>query len=272
MPAAPDTIVLIHGLWVTPRSWEGWKARYEAQGYRVLTPTYPGFGEVEAMRADDSAIAAASVPDTVAHLASVIETVDTPPILMGHSFGGMLTQLLLAKGLGAAGVAIDSAPPEGVRVTPPSQARSLFPALRNPANFHRAVGFTKAEWHYAFTNTLSREESDAVWERYAIAAPGNWVWAYGLLANWRPGRQETWVDYSVDRAPLLFIAGEKDHIMPPAVNRANAKRWGRSPAVTDLIELPGRDHWTCGAPGWEDVADRALAWALESAGRSSLAA
>ncbi|MDN4475274.1 alpha/beta hydrolase [Demequina sp. SYSU T00192] len=273
MTTAPDTIVLIHGLWVTPRSWEGWRKRYEAQGYTVLTPTYPGFeGEVETLRADDTPIATASVPETVAHLASVIEALPHPPILMGHSFGGMLTQLLLARGLGAAGVAIDSAPPEGVRVTPASQARSLFPALRNPANFHRAVGFSKKEWHYAFTNTLSREESDAVWQRYAIAAPGNWVWAYGLLANWRPGHQETWVDYGVDRAPLLFIAGGEDHIMPPAVNRSNARRWRRSPAVTDYIEMPGRDHWTCGAPGWEKVADQALDWAVAHAAGARAAA
>lgn len=105
---------------------------------------------------------------------------------------------------------IDSAPTEGVRVTPLSQARSLFPALKNPANYHRAVGFTADEWHYTFTNTLSREESDAAYERYAIPAPGHWVFAYGLLANFTPGRQETWVDYSTDRAPLLFIGGGED--------------------------------------------------------------
>ncbi|WP_062462654.1 alpha/beta hydrolase [Demequina soli] len=266
MTDAPDTVVLIHGLWMTPRSWEHWRTRLEARGLTVLTPAYPGFeGEVEALRADDTPIAEAEVPATLDHLATVIEALPRPPILMGHSFGGALTQLLLARGLGAAGVAIDSAPPEGVRVTPLSQARSLFPALKNPANFRRAVGFTKEQFHYAFTNTLSREESDAAWDRYAIAAPGNWVWAYGLLANWRPGHQETYVDYTVDRAPLLFIAGEKDHIMPPAVNRSNARHWRRSPALTEYRELPGRDHWTCAAPGWEAVADLALDWALEHA-------
>ena len=263
---APDTIVLIHGLWVTPRSWEGWKERYEAKGYTVLTPAYPGFEvEVEALRADPDVIARLTVPETVDHLAGIIAALPKPPILMGHSFGGIMTQLLLARGLGAAGVVIDSAPTEGVRVTPLSQARSLFPALKNPANFHRAVGFTKEEWHYAFANTLSREDSDAAHDRYAIAAPGNWVWAYGLLANFQPGHQETWVDYSVDRAPLLFIAGGADHIMPPAVNRSNAKHWGKSPAVTDYYEFAGRDHWTCAAPGWEQVADHALDWALAHA-------
>jgi pimeloyl-ACP methyl ester carboxylesterase len=203
-----------------------------------------------------------TVPETVDHLASVIESVEVPPIIIGHSFGGTLTQLLLARGLGAAAVVVDSAPTEGVRVNPLSQVKSLFPALKNPANIHRAVGFTQEEFHYAFTNTLSREESDKAWERYAIAAPGNWVWVYGLIANFKPGHQETWVDYTADRAPLLFIGGEKDHIMPPAVNKSNAKHYEKSPAVTEYYEFAGRDHWTCAAPGWEAVADHALDWAL----------
>ncbi|MFC8190021.1 alpha/beta hydrolase [Cellulomonas sp. NPDC057328] len=262
----PDTIVLVHGLWMTPRSWEDWVAHYEAKGYTVLAPAYPGFEiEVEALRENPEVIARLTVPETVDHLAAVVESVATPPIIMGHSFGGALTQLLLARGLGSAGVAIDSAPTEGVRVNPLSQARSLFPALKNPANRRAAVAFTPEEFHYAFTNTLDEEESRRVWERYAIAAPGHWVFEYGLFANFKPGHQETWVDYDADRAPLLFVAGEKDHIMPPSVNRSNARHYHRSPAVTDYQELPGRDHWTCGAPGWEDVADLALDWALDHA-------
>jgi pimeloyl-ACP methyl ester carboxylesterase len=271
-PAAPgpdrvtDTIVLIHGLWMTPRSWEHWVPHYEAQGYRVLTPPYPGFEvEVEALRSNPDVIAKLTVPEVVDHLAGVVQALDSPPIIMGHSFGGTLTQLLLARGLGAAGVAIDSAPTEGVRISPLSQVRSLFPALKNPATVHRAVGFTPEEFHYAFTNTLNAEDSLAAWERYAIPAPGKWIWAYGLIANFKPGHQETWVDYDADRAPLLFIAGGSDHIMPPAVNQSNAHHYRKSPAVTDFYEFPGRDHWTCAAPGWEDVADSALTWAEEHA-------
>jgi pimeloyl-ACP methyl ester carboxylesterase len=251
---------------MTPRSWEHWVPYYEAKGYRVVTPGYPGFEiEVEALRADPDLIARLTVPETVDHLAGVIDALDTPPIIMGHSFGGTLTQLLLARGLGSAGVVIDSAPTEGVRVTPLSQVKSLFPALRNPANIHRAVGFSPEQFHYAFTNTLSAEDSRAVWERYAIPAPGNWVWAYGLIANFKPGHQETWVDYDADRAPLLFVSGGRDHIMPASVNASNAKHYRNSPAVTDYHEFPDRDHWTCGAPGWEAVADHALAWAEEHA-------
>jgi pimeloyl-ACP methyl ester carboxylesterase len=263
---SPDTVVLVHGLWVTPRSWEEWVTHYEAQGMKVLTPAYPGFEiEVEALRENPDVIANLSVNDTVDHLAKVIESVETPPVIIGHSFGGTLTQMLLARGLGSAGVVIDSAPTEGVRVQPLSQARSLFPALKNPANRHKAVGFTPEEFHYAFTNTLSAEDSKQVWDRYAIAAPGRWVWDYGVIANFKPGHQDTWVDYTADRAPLLFIAGGSDHIMPPAVNKSNAKHYKKSPALTEYFEFEGRSHWTCGEPGWEKVADHALNWALEHA-------
>ncbi|MFJ6416751.1 alpha/beta hydrolase [Paeniglutamicibacter sp. NPDC091659] len=271
MNQTTDTIVLVHGLWMTPRSWTDWVARYEAKGYRVIAPAYPGFEiEVEELRKNPEVIAKLTVPETVDHLAGIIGNLDTAPIIMGHSFGGTLTQLLLARGLGSAGVVVNSAPTEGVRVTPLSQAKSLLPALKNPANFHRAVGFTPEEFHYAFTNTLSREDSDVAWEKYSIPAPGNWVWAYGLLANLTPGRQETWVDYSKDRAPLLFIGGEKDHIMPPSVNKSNAKHYAKSPALTEYHEFAGRDHWTCAAPGWEEVADYALGWATEHAGTRRL--
>ncbi len=264
---SPNTVVLVHGLWMTPRSWEGWVAHYEAKGYRVLTPAYPGFEiEVEALRENPDIIANLTVPETVDHLAAVINELDAPPIIIGHSFGGTLTQLLIDRGLGAAAVVVDSAPTEGVRVNPLSQVKSLFPALKNPANFHRAVGFTPEEFHYAFANTLSEEDSRAAYDRYAIAAPGNWVWAYGLLANFKPGHQETWVDYSRDeRAPLLFIAGGEDHIMPASVNKSNAKHYHKSKAVTEFHEFGGRDHWTCAAPGWEAVADYALNWALKHA-------
>jgi pimeloyl-ACP methyl ester carboxylesterase len=264
--SSPDTVVLVHGLWVTPRSWEEWVPYYESKGMKVLTPAYPGFEiEVEALRENPQVIADLTVNDTLDHLAAVIESVDTPPIIMGHSFGGTLTQLLLARGLGSAGVVIDSAPTEGVRRSPVSQARSLFPALKNPKNRHRAVAFTEEEWHYAFANTLSEEDSRATWERYAIGAPGYWVFEYGLFANFKPGHQDTWVDYKADRVPLLFIAGGADHIMPPSVNKSNAHHYEKSPAITEYFEFEGRDHWTCGAPGWEAVADHALEWALQHA-------
>jgi pimeloyl-ACP methyl ester carboxylesterase len=265
MSAAPDTVVLIHGLWMTPRSWEHWVPHYEVQGFRVLTPAYPGFEvEVEALRADPSPIEAVTVPETVEHLEGVIGALDAPPIIMGHSFGGALTQLLLDHGFGAAGVAIDSVPTEGVKVVPVSQIKASFPVLKNPANRHRAVGFTPEQFHYAFTNTLSEDESAKVYDRYHVPAPGSWVWG-GVTANFTPGHQATWVDYRNDnRAPLLFIAGGADNIMPPSVNESNAKHY-KSDTDTDYREFPGRSHWTCGQPGWEEVADYALSWAVEHA-------
>ncbi|PJJ63590.1 alpha/beta hydrolase [Compostimonas suwonensis] len=268
----PRTIVLIHGLWMTPRSWEEWVPYYEAKGYRVLTPTYPGFEiEVEALRENPELIAKLTVPQTVEHLAEFIRGLDEPPIIMGHSFGGTLTQLLTAQGLGVASVAIDSAPTEGVRVTPASQLKSFFPILSDPKTFHGAFGYTPEQFHYTFTNTLTREESDAVYERYHIPAPGNWVWAYGLIANYKPGHQETWVDYDLDeRAPLLFIAGGADHIMPPSVNKSNARHYDKSAALTEYVEFPGRSHFTCGEPGWEAIADHALDWAVANASSAHL--
>jgi pimeloyl-ACP methyl ester carboxylesterase len=263
---APDTVVLIHGLWMTARSWERWIERYTGRGYQVLAPAYPGLeGEVEALRADPSPIAAVTVPETVAHLEGIVRAFDVPPILIGHSFGGALVQILLDHGFGAAGVAIDSVPTEGVRTLPLSQIKASFPILNNPANRHRAAGFTLEQFRYAFANTLSEEESARVYERYYVPAPGGWVWG-GVLANFTPGRQATWVDYgNDDRAPLLFIAGGEDHIMPAAVNKANAGKYRTSKALTAYKEFPGRSHYILGQPGWEEVADYALDWAIENA-------
>jgi pimeloyl-ACP methyl ester carboxylesterase len=261
----PDTIVLIHGFWVTPRSWEHWIERYEQAGYRVIAPAYPGFEvEVEALNADTSPIAALTVPAVVEHLEAVVGELESPPILIGHSAGGTFVQLLLDHGFGAAGVAINSAPTEGVRVTPPSQIKSLFPALKNPANRHRAVGFTPKQWHYVFTNTFSEDESQALYERYHVPASGAILWGI-VLANLEPGHQATWVDYKNDnRAPLLFISGGEDHLMPPSVQRSNAKHY-KSNTITEVKEYEGRAHLLPAQEGWEEVADYALEWALANA-------
>jgi pimeloyl-ACP methyl ester carboxylesterase len=254
--AAPDTMVLVHGFWVTPLSWEKWVERYEGKGYRVLTPTYPGFeGGVEALREDPSPIEALTFPAIIEHIGGIIDELDKPPIIIGHSAGGVLTQILLDHGYGAAGVAIDSVPAEGVRVTPVSQIRSLFPILKNSANRHKAVGFTPELFPYAFTNTLSSEESDEVYDRYHIPASGRLVWV-GATANFTPGHQENYVDFrNEDRAPLLFIGGREDNIMPPAVNQANAKHYRHAKSPTEYKEFEGRSHYSViGGEGWEEVA------------------
>jgi len=264
-PLSPDTIVLVHGFWVTPRSWEAWIERLEAQGYRVLAPAYPGFEvEVEALNADPTPIAEATLTAIVDHYATIIEALDAPPILIGHSAGGAITQLLLDRGLGAVGVAINSAPTEGVMVTPWSQLHSTFPILRNPANRHRAAGFTFEQFHYAFTNGVDEDRARAIYERYAIPAPGSILFE-SVTANVKPGHQSTWVDYKNEgRAPLLFISGSDDHIMPPSVQRSNAKHYKAEGTITEQIEVEG-PHFMVGLDGWEQIADTAVSWAVEHA-------
>ena len=262
----PDTIVLVHGLWVTPRSWENWIDRYQAAGYRVLAPAYPGLEvEVEALTADPAPIEALTEAAVVERFADVVQDLERAPILIGHSFGGLVVQILLDHGLGAAGVAIDSVPPQGVRTLPPSQARAAFPVLHNPANRHRAVPFTPEQFHYAFTNTLTEDESAAVYARYHVPAPGRFVWD-GVLANFTPGHHGSYVNFrNENRAPLLLVAGEADHLEPLALQTATAKHYAKSSAVTELKQFPGRSHYIIGQPGWEEVADYALAWAAEHA-------
>jgi pimeloyl-ACP methyl ester carboxylesterase len=262
---APDTIVLIHGFWVTPRSWENWIAHYEGKGFRVLAPAYPGFEvEVEALNADPSPIEAVTVPAIIEHLETVVRELDSP-ILIGHSAGGVFTQILLDHGYGAAGVAINSAPTEGVAVVPLSQIKATFPVLKNPANRHKAVGFTFEQWHYAFTNTFSEEESRALYERYHIPASGHIFWG-SALANIHPGHDDSYVDYkNPDRAPLLFISGSEDHLMPPKIQRSNAKHYKAEGTITEVKEYEGRAHLLPAQEGWEEVADYALEWALAHA-------
>ncbi len=185
---SPNTIVLIHGFWVTPRSWEHWKQHYEDMGYTVLTPAYPGFEvEVEALRADPKPIEELEVPEIIDLLGNMIGKLDRPPIIMGHSAGGVFTQVLLDHGFGAAGVAINSAPTEGVKVIPLSEIKSSFPILKNPANRHRAVGLTPEQWYYVFANTFSEEESLALYERYHIPASGTGL--LGECAREHPPRE-----------------------------------------------------------------------------------
>ncbi len=255
------TIVLIHGFWVTPRSWEDWIAHYEAKGYEVIAPAYPGFEvEVEALNADPAPIEQLTIDAIVGHLEEVVGGLATPPILMGHSAGGVFTQVLMDHGFGAVGVAINSAPTEGVPIIPLSQVRATFPVLRNPANRHRAVPFTFEQWQYAFTNGFPEDRQRELYERYHIPASGSIFWE-SAFANLTPGHQGSWVDYSnAERAPLLFISGSEDHLMPPSIQRSNAKHYKGEGTVTEVVEFEG-PHLLPSAPGWEAVADHALEWA-----------
>ncbi len=264
-PTTPDTVLLIHGLWMTPRSWEHWIDRYTRAGFRVLAPAWPGLeGEVEALRDDPAPIAELTVSKIVDHYDRIIRELDRPPIIIGHSFGGAFTQMLLDRGLGAAGVGIDSAAPKGVFRVPISSLKACLPVLRNPVNRHRAVPLSLDQFHYAFTNTMSRQDAERVYQRYAVPGAAH-VLFEEILANLNP-RAAIRVDYgNEERAPLLFIAGGADQLVPPAVNRANAGRYRKSPALTGYKEFPGRPHYTIGQAGWEEVADYAVNWAVEAA-------
>jgi pimeloyl-ACP methyl ester carboxylesterase len=261
----PDTIVLIHGFWVTPRSWEGWIERFERKGYRVLAPAYPGFEvEVEALNADPTPIEQLDVPELLESMETVIRSLDAPPIIMGHSAGGVFTQILLDRGFGAAGVAVNSGPTEGVKVVPLSQIRSAFPVLKNPANRHRAVGFTFDQWQYVFTNGFEEDEAARLYERYHIPASGKVFWG-SALANIHPGPDDNHVRYdNQERAPLLFLSGENDHIFPPKVQQSNAKHY-KVRSATEVKVFEGRAHLMPAQEGWEEVADYALDWAVEHA-------
>ncbi|MFD7407001.1 alpha/beta hydrolase [Streptomyces sp. NPDC059866] len=259
----PDTIVLVHGFWVTPRAWEDWIAHYENKGFRVIAPPYPGFeAEVVSLNADPTPIETVTVPAIISSLEKLITGLNRPPIVMGHSAGGAFTQILLDRGLGAAGVAINSAPVEGVPVVPLSQVRSLFPVLKNPANRHRAVGLDFDQWRYAFANTFPENQARATYERYHIPAPGNIVWS-SALANLHPGHTDTYVDFhNAGRAPLLFLSGEDDHLMPPKVQLSNAKHYKAEGTTTEVKVFPGRSHLMAVQDGWQEIADYALDWAL----------
>ncbi|WP_319460138.1 alpha/beta hydrolase [Micromonospora sp. RTP1Z1] len=264
-----DTIVLIHGLWVTPRSWEHWADRYAAQGFHVLAPAWPGMeGEVEELRADPAPIAGQRIADITDHYARIIRDLPRPPIIMGHSFGGLITQLLLDRRLGAAGIGVHPAPVKGVLRLPLSTLRSGFSILHNPANRHRAVPFTAEDFRYAFGNTLTQEESDAAWRRYAVPGAGH-VLFEAAFANLDPDSATEVDNKRDDRAPLLLMAGGADHVVPPSVVSANANLYRSSTALTGYRCSPGRSHFAGGEPGWEEEADFALEWAVEAANEFS---
>jgi pimeloyl-ACP methyl ester carboxylesterase len=259
---SPTTIVLIHGLWLTALSWEHWAQRYTDDGFHVIAKSWPGMdGDIDALRADPSAIDDLGLAEITDYYEQIITGLDRPPIIMGHSFGGLVTQVLLDRGLGSAGVAIDSSPIKGVLALPASELRSGFPGLKNPANRHRAVSLTEEEFHYAFTNTLTDAESLDVYHRYAAPGPGR-VLFQGAFANFSHHSPAGVDIHNDERAPLLIITGGVDHVYPPKVGEENAKRQHKSKAITAYREFPGRSHFTVGQPGWEEVADFAIDWAL----------
>ena len=262
MPQQPNSIVLINGLWMTALSWENWVKRYTDKGFRVIAKSWPGMDiDINELRHNPASIATLGITEIVDNYEKVIRGLDSAPIIIGHSFGGLITQILIDRGLGAAGVGIAPAPVKGIIFLPFSTLKVSFPALSNPANNHRALPLSPEQFHYAFTNNLSEEESLAVYNRYAVPGPDH-VLFQAAFANFNP-HAATAVDFqNDDRAPLLLISGGKDHVSPASVVEANFKLYRKSKAVTEYKEFPERTHQTLGQEGWQQVADYALQWAL----------
>jgi len=258
-------VLFVHGLWLHATSWQPWVDHFRQAGYEPEAPGWPGEPDtVEAARLAPDQIADRGIEDVTTHFAELaLELAKTPqggpPIIVGHSFGGLIAQKLMARGLGSAGIAIDPAPMKGVLVIPPSSLKASFPALKNPANKSKAISLTAEQFRYAFGNAIPAAESDALWQRWTIPGAGRPLFQ-AASANVNP-RSETRVDTANSaRGPLLLVGGGRDHTVPLAITRATLKQYRKSSAVTDLEVLPDRGHSLTMDDGWPEVADLALRW------------
>jgi pimeloyl-ACP methyl ester carboxylesterase len=258
MSAEAQTVVLIHGMWMTPRSWDDWVDHYRDRGYNAIAPGWPGVKDPAETRRDPSALKGLGVKTIADHYEQIIRGLDRPPIIIGHSFGGLMTQLLLDRGVGAAGVTIGTAPTNGILVLPASTLRASFPALKNPFNRDGLAPLSQTQFQYRFTNTIGRQESDAIYDAHYI--PGTNRAFFDTVFS-KAAAGVTWANPR--RAPLLMVAGSEDHISPISLNRRIFKLQRKAPSPTDLKEYAGRPHFMAGLDGWEEIADYALNWAVE---------
>lgn len=266
-------IVLIHGLWMTPKSWDTWADRFRAQGHQVIVPGWPGIDDrsVEDIRRDPSALKGIGLKQIADHYERIIRTLPVKPIIMGHSFGGVLTQMLADRGLGSAYVGVAPGQTAGVTTLPLSTLWTGTPILSNPFGINGAKPLSKRHFHFTFGNDLSRAASDALWEEYAVNSY-NRVFFEGVTSVLNEKGGVTHVDYArADRAPLLLIAGEIDHVVPPAIVRAVEKKYRStgSPAIVERKEYAGRTHRLVSQDGWEEIADYALTWAVAHSSASA---
>jgi pimeloyl-ACP methyl ester carboxylesterase len=264
MPETKPTIVLIHGLWMTPRSWDTWAARFRAAGHDVIVPGWPGVGDrtPQDIRRDPSSLKGIGIKDIVDHYEAIIRALPEKPIIMGHSFGGLFAQMLADRGLGRAVVGVTPGQPAGITTLPASTLWTGFPILSNPFGRNGARPISKGHFHFTFGNDLTRAESDAIWEADAINSV-NRVFFEGVGGAFNEKGGASHVDFTKpDRAALLIITGEIDHVVPPAIGEAIVKKY-TGPATVDYREFAGRTHRIVSQKGWEEVADFALTWALE---------
>jgi pimeloyl-ACP methyl ester carboxylesterase len=251
-------VVFIHGLWLLPSSWDRWAALFDEAGYTALTPGWPDDPEtVEEAKAHPEVFARKTVGQVADHFEDVIRKLDRKPALVGHSFGGLLTEILAGRGLASVSVAISPAPFRGVLPLPISALRSSAPVLGNPANRNRAVPLTYGQFRYAFANAVGEEEAKELYDTFAVPAPGAPIFQ-AATANLNP-----WTEAKVDtknpeRGPLLVISGENDHTVPWAIANASYKKQRRNEAVTEIIKLPRRGHALTIDSGWREVAEKAL--------------
>ena len=259
MPTSPP-VLFIHGLWLHASSWTSWIDLFAQRGYDASAPGWPGDGRTVAeSRADPDSIADQGIDDVVEHYAALIEDLPAKPILIGHSFGGMIAQKLLGLDLASAAVAIDAAQIKGVLPLPLSALRSTLPVFKNPANKHRAVSIKNEQFRYAFGNAVPETESDELHERWSIPAPGKPLFE-AAAANFDPHSPAKVATDNSGRGPLLLIMGGQDHTVPEAVTKATLKQYRHSDAVTDILEFPDRAHSLTIDHGWRDVADASLTW------------
>ena len=263
-PSPSPKIVLIHGLFLNWQSWEKWVQRYRSRGFTVFAPGWPGLDlTVEELRTDPTPLTQLNLEKILDYFEAFIRRMEAPPILIGHSFGGLFAQLLAYRGLGSAVVAIEPGAPAGVPELPFSTLKASAPVLANPLNIGKATMLTPEQFRYAFTNTISPEASLELYDRYAIAC-ANRVLFEGAFENFVPNSPAR-VDVTSDRPSLLLITGGADHLVTPGYTRHNYQLVARSPAITAFKEFPGRPHFTGAVDGWEAVADFALDWALAPA-------
>jgi non-heme chloroperoxidase len=263
MASTPTPVVFIHGLWLHATSWGPWVDLFTEQGYAPQAPGWPGdAATVEETRKQADMIAGVGINDVVDHYAKVIADLGTKPIVIGHSFGGLIVQRLLGQDLAAAGVGIDPAPIKGVVYLPPSALRVASVALRSPGNRNLAVSLTPKQFRYGFGNALPEMESNDLYGRWTIPSPGKPLFE-AAAANFIPGSPAKVNTGNATRGPLLLTAGGKDHTVPPSIVKASRKQYHKSPAITDLKEFPNRGHSLCVDHGWRDVADAVLAWLKE---------
>lgn len=257
-------VVLIHGLWIHSSAWQPWLDLYRAAGYDVHAPGWPGDGPTpQATRANPAAVAGQGVAEITAGYQRFIATLPERPIVVGHSFGGLIAQRLLAEGHAAAAVAIDPAPIRGVKKLPFAQIRSALPVLSNPRNKRRAVMLSERQFRYSFGNALSREESRDLYARFAIPGPGRPLFEVTSAA--KNPESPTAVDtHTATRGPLLIIGGGADHTVPEVVAREAYELYHDSAAVTEYHAFPGRGHSLVFDHGWKDVADHTLTWLREN--------